>query len=847
MSVKCPKCQTSNPSKSEFCKNCGAKLVPLEKAPIHTMTIQSPKEETIKDVNVGDVIDDKYKLMEKLGSGGMGVVYKAEQKEPIRRNVALKIIKLGMDTKEVVARFELEKQALAVMTHPNIAKVHDAGATQNGRPYFVMELVSGIPITDFCDKHMLTTRERLEVFIPVCDAVQHAHLKSVIHRDLKPSNVLVEFQGDKPIPKIIDFGIAKATEHRLAYKTLLTERGQLIGTPDYMSPEQAEMSELDVDTRTDIYSLGVMLYELLAGVLPFDPKTLRSAGFGGMQRIIREEEPPRASTRLSGPGDTQTSIAKQRRTDAASLHKQLKGDLDWITMKAMEKDRTRRYSTASDLIADITRHLKREPIIARPPSRIYNAGRFIKRHKWGVAMATMLILAVVIGGAAATIGFVRATKSERLAKQEEQRASQEAETARQVSNFLIGLFNVSDPSEARGNTITAREILDKGAGDIEKTLTDQPLVQARLMATIGKVYTGLGLYQTAKSLLEKAVQTQQSIVGDSNPDTRASSHTLADVYFWLGQYKDAENLYAKLIEVYRKDQGEEDPKTLKAMFDLASVYYRQRRDDECERLNLKTLEIQRRVLGEEHPDTLLTMDNLAVLYTRQHRLEKAEPIHAEVLEISRRVMGEDHPDTMLSAHNLAVIYAETERYYEAEALFVKTIEISRRVLGADHQQTQLSMNYLAGMYQKQRRFEEAEQLRREVLAIRRKMQGNDHLSVASSLVSLGTLLSEKGNFREAESLLRESIMIQKKSLPAGDRRIAYGESILGGCLTSSQRYSEAEQLVVESYEIIKLKYGEKSKTTLEALERIINLYDAWGKPEKAAEYRALLKENEINK
>ncbi|NOR53798.1 MAG: protein kinase, partial [Candidatus Aminicenantes bacterium] len=311
MRIKCPKCNTDNPDTQKFCGDCGTQLRPVH---TETRTLRTPA----KDSTIGEIVSEKYKLLEEIGSGGMGVVYNAEQIKPVKRSVALKIIKLGMDTRQVVARFETERQALAVMDHPNIAKVFDGGATETGRPYFVMELVRGVPITEYCDKHKLTTRERLELFIQVCQAVQHAHQKGVIHRDLKPSNILVAVQEDKPFPKIIDFGIAKATEHSLTERTLFTEQGQLIGTPEYMSPEQAEMSGLDVDTRTDIYSLGVILYELLIGVLPFDPKSLREAGFGEIQRIIREMEPPKASTRLSSLGDTQTSIAEHRKTDPNS-------------------------------------------------------------------------------------------------------------------------------------------------------------------------------------------------------------------------------------------------------------------------------------------------------------------------------------------------------------------------------------------------------------------------------------------------------------------------------------------------------------------------------------------------
>jgi len=363
-----------------------------------------------------------------------------------------------------------------------------------------MELVSGISITKYCDKHRLTTHERLELFIQVCKAIQHAHQKGVIHRDLKPSNILVLVQEDKPLPKIIDFGIAKATDHRLTERTLFTEQGLLIGTPEYMSPEQAEMSGLDVDTRADIYSLGVVLYELLAGARPFDFEDLRSKGYNEIQRVIREIEPPKASTRLSSLGDTRTSIAEHRKTDPDSLQSELKGDLDWITLKAMAKDRIHRYESASELAADIKRHLSHEPIMASPPSTTYRIKKYIKRHRTGVVAAVLVILALLIGVTGTTVGLLKAKQAEKLAKYE-------TETARQVSDFLIELFQVSDPSEAKGNSITAREILDAGADKINRELEGQPLVRARLMNTMGEVYHSLGLYNDAQSLIEEGLTT----------------------------------------------------------------------------------------------------------------------------------------------------------------------------------------------------------------------------------------------------------------------------------------------------------------------------------------------------
>jgi non-specific serine/threonine protein kinase/serine/threonine-protein kinase len=640
-----------------------------------------------------------YRLLERVGEGGMGEVWLAEQTQPIHRQVALKVIKAGMDTAQVVARFDAERQALALMDHPAIARVFDAGATRQGRPYFVMEYVRGETITAYATRHTLTVPERIDLFLTACEGVQHAHQKGIIHRDLKPSNVLVTVRDDRAMPKVIDFGVAKATTHALTDRTLHTEIGALIGTPEYMSPEQAEMGSLDIDTRTDVYSLGVMLYELLTGTLPFEWKALREQGLDKVRQTIREVDPPRPSTRVTTAAGSVATVLPSP-GDASRLARQLRGDLDWITMKALEKDRTRRYGSVSDLAADLRRHLDDVPVLASPPSATYRVGKFVRRHHAGVAAAGVLILLLVV------FAGVMAVQASRIARARD-RASQEAATARQVSDFLVGLFRVSDPSEARGTTLTAREILAKGVQQLD-SLRDQPAVQARLQATIGSVDTELGLYRDAQPLLETALQTRRRVVGQDHPDTLASANALANLYWYQGQYREAEPLYRDIVERRTRLLGADHPDTLRANYDLASLYAKQKRWEAFDRLSRDTLARQRRVLGDSHPDTLDSLGNLQSSYFARGRYEEALPVTTEVLESERRVFGEDHPKTLTQLHNLATIYDALGRYGEAEPLYLKAVAAKCRVLGGDHPLTVSTLDKLGSMYMKQQRYAEAE-------------------------------------------------------------------------------------------------------------------------------------------
>jgi non-specific serine/threonine protein kinase/serine/threonine-protein kinase len=664
----CPECgePLAPASPGSPCPKCLLKLGldmppgPLESAATTRDADSLPSEDD--DRRIGP-----YRVLQKLGEGGMGEVWLAEQHEPVRRKVALKLIKAGMDTKQVIARFESERQALALMNHPSIARVFDAGATERGLPYFAMEYVKGEPITSYCDRQRLSMQERLELFMRVCDGVQHAHQKGIIHRDIKPSNVLVAIQDDKPVPKIIDFGVAKATQQRLTEKTVFTQMGAMIGTPEYMSPEQAEMTGLDVDTRTDVYSLGVMLYELLTGALPFDSKQLREAGFDEIRRRIREEEPSKPSTRLSTLGDGSTESASARRSDPSTLARLLRGDLDWITMMALEKDRTRRYGSPSELAADVSRHVKHEPVVASPPGAGYRMGKFVRRHRLGVLAAGAILLALVVGLTGATWGLVRAQRAEVQAKQE-------AATAEQVSRFLVGLFEVSDPSEARGNTITAREILDRGSSKIEQELKDQPRVQARLMLTMGAVYRTLGLHDEAQPLLESSLAARRRLLGDVHPETLDSIRETGFLFQRQGNFDDARLYYDEALEKRRRVLVDDHSDTLQSVNDIGVLLQRQGRTAEAETHLREALEGRRRVLGDDDGATITSIINFAHALHDQGRLEEAEPYYLEALERSRRVLGEDHGETLRVINNLALLYQARGQMEQAESYARQSIE-----------------------------------------------------------------------------------------------------------------------------------------------------------------------------
>jgi eukaryotic-like serine/threonine-protein kinase len=708
-----------------------------------------------------------YKVLDVLGEGGMGVVYLAEQMQPLRRRVALKVLKRGMDTRQIVARFDSERQALAVMDHPHIARVLDSGVTPDGRPFFVMELVQGVPITQYADTHRLTTDERLRLFIDVCRAVQHAHHKGVIHRDLKPSNVLVAMGDGVPTVKVIDFGIAKAIGMSLTERTLVTHIGQMIGTPEYMSPEQAEMSGLDVDTRTDIYSLGVMLYELVVGVLPFE---LRSKPDYAIPQTLRERDVPRPSTRLTTLGEALETVARHRRTTPDLLRRELRGDLDWIILRAMEKDRTRRYETATELALDLERHLADEPVIARPPSTSYRLGKFVRRNRAPVGAALVAVFALLAGAAAATAGFVQA-------RAEQRRAEASAATAQQVSDFLVDIFRVSNPDEARGDAITAREVLDRGADRIRGDLAGQPTVQARLMRVIGTVYQQLGLYDEAAPLLEEAVAIAERAPDPIEAQLPESLRQLGILYGLQRNTQQSDATLRRALALYREHHDTASADLARILNSLGAANVHLGRFDDATGFLRAAVTVQEHTLGPEHAELAGPLSNLGVVYLNRLQLDSAHHYLSRAASIRERTFGADSPQFAETLSNLGATYQMTNRYEEAEAAYTRVFAIWRSTLGEEHPRMGPILNNLGEIHAARGRPDQAEEFLLRSLDLKERTHGPTNVSLVTTLASLAGVYVQQQRLSEADVMYRRAVAIHDA---ADDVSPLTSEKLFGG-------------------------------------------------------------------
>jgi serine/threonine protein kinase/tetratricopeptide (TPR) repeat protein len=789
----------------------GTKPDRLDRLVFEVMAEPDEQEETPPVASLDMLVEkvgswiDRYKLLSVLGEGGMGVVYLAEQAEPIKRRVALKVIKPGMDTKRVIARFEAERQALALLDHPNIAHVHDAGTTEAGHPYFVMEYVEGLPITDYCDTHKLTIEARLRVFLHVCEAIQHAHQKGIIHRDLKPSNILVSADGDEDIPKIIDFGVAKAIAGPLTERTLKTEDSRLLGTPEYMSPEQADMAGEDIDTRADIYSLGVLLYVLLAGVLPFDPQTFREGGIDRIRKLIREGDPKTPSTRLGETSaEDSTESARRRGTNAKALQRRLHGDLDWITLKAMEKDRTRRYGSAGELAADVCRHLNHEPVSAGPPSTVYKVSKFVRRNRALVTGVATVLLVLITGIVVSMFALGQARAR--------------AEEAQTVSEFLRNtVLSSLDPYDVAGRTITTRSALDAISEDIAVKLRDYPLAEAEIRERVGFLYWSLGLYEQAEPHYKRAIEIYRARLGMQDATTLNAMTRLGWVYFYDSRYDEAKQQFIEALEGMQIVLGDKDVNTLHVMAALGGVYYMQGRFNEAEQLCPKALETMQRRVGDEDGRLVNFICTLAVGYRFQGRYAEAEELYNRGLAISRREFGEQHWSTLMLMQTFGQLCCDLGRYDEAEQLLLADLEGRRDSWGREHPDTLWTMACLGWLYYHQGRYEEAELLFVTAMENARRTLREAHLCCLHAMRGLGRLYVSQGRYDEAEPLLLKVLEIAPGVVGDEQWGVLSTRNTLARLYTAQGRYDEAQELCTQVLAVRRRNLGDEHPATLESV------------------------------
>jgi serine/threonine-protein kinase len=789
-----------------------------------------------------------YRLTRLIGRGGMGAVYEAiRDDQEFEQRVALKLIRRGMDSDFVRSRFLRERQILAALDHPHIARLFDGGTTADGLPYFVMEFVAGQPITDYCRAHSLPLAARLNLFRDVCAAVQHAHQNLVVHRDLKPSNILVTEDGT---PKLLDFGIAKLLTPEASDALTRTETSVRLMTPEYASPEQVRGGI--ITTATDVYALGVVLYELLTERRPFQLETYVPQE---IERAICESEAARPSEVVG---------------QSLKLGKQLTGDLDNIVMMALRKEAGRRYPSVEQFSADLLRYLDGMPVSARKDTFRYRAGKFARRHKVGVtALAGLIVLTLAL-----------AVLAWRIAR-ERDRANQAAATAEAITQSLVSMFETADPGHTRGNAITAKELLDQGADKALRDLQGQPLLQAKLMDSLGAMYQNIGVYDRAQPLLEQSLKLRQQTLGAEHPDVANSQHHLAGVMNLRGDYAASETLYREALAQRYQLLGKEHKDVADNLSDFGELLVNRGKFAEAESMLNEALTMRRKLFGEEHADVAESLTNLGRLYNRQDRWKEAANVFEQALTQSRKHFGSAHPQVAANLSNLAVALFNLEQYAAAESRCREALALQRQLLGDAHPDVTITKMTLGAILFEPGNLEEAEPIFREVLTEQQKTLGHQHPRLALTMHNLGMLLRMKQNYTEAESWLRQALVIRRqqlgethpdtartlddladvyfyrkqfreaeplyrqaldislKALPSDHVLLQRAKSMYGRCLARLNRFQESEELLLAAYRTLKATHGDQYELTRMTVSRLIELYDTWGKPEQAKPYRTL--------
>jgi serine/threonine protein kinase/tetratricopeptide (TPR) repeat protein len=798
--------------------------------------------------SAGRVIAGRYRLLEEIGEGGMGTVWVAEQTQPVRRRVAIKLIKPGMDSRQVLSRFEAERQALAVMDHPNIAKVLDGGVTDEGRPYFVMEYVKGMPITEFCDHAKVTVAGRLNLFVQVCQAVQHAHQKGIIHRDLKPSNILVCLYDGQPVPKVIDFGLAKAIHQPLTEHTLYTAHGMMVGTPMYMSPEQAELNNLDIDTRTDIFSLGVILYELLTGTTPLDRQRFKEAAWQEVVRLIKEEEPSKPSTKLSGSGSL-PSVAAQRSLEPAQLTRLVRGDLDWIVMKSLEKERSRRYTTPGSFAEDIERYLRHEVISARPPSRAYRLKKFAQRNRASVLAVAVVAVALVAGTAVSAWQAFRATRAETaalLAAEAERKAKVDALVAakgerKAKDDALVAaeaerkakddaLVAANGERKAKDHALVAAEAEKRAKEDAlareVETKAVLGFVENRIIAAARPEREPEGLGR--KVTLRKAIESALPYVHESFPNQPLIEArlrlTMGRSFILLGDARMSTEQLEAARALYTRHRGADSPDTLQSMNDLATSYRALGRITDALKLSEETLAVRKTKLGPDHPDTLISMGNVANSYRAVGRHADALRLNEETLTLRKAKLGPDHRDTLKSMGDLASSYYAAGRYAEALKLYEETLALQKAKFGLSNVDTLRCMRNLALTYNALGRHPEALKLREETLALNKAKLGPDHPDTLRSMNDLAGSYYGLGRYTDTLKLIKEALALKKAKLGPDHPETLWSMDNLALTYDALGRHAEALKLHEETLALQKAKLGPDHPDTLRSMNSLAESY-----------------------